>query len=90
MRYLKQKLYCYRMGRSIPIITEYHDSEVGVRLGLKHRALVAKLINDYDVFIYQEDDLMLEYSHLVAYLHETKLLEEKVLRESTITARYIG
>lgn len=33
-------------------------------------------VNNYDVFVYHEDDILFKYSHLIAYLHETKKLHQ--------------
>ena len=78
IRYLKQKSYCYRLGRPINIVISQHSPSIGTGLSGEHRAYMAKVLNEYDVFVYHEDDIMFKLSHLVAYLHETKLFHELV------------
>ena len=76
LSYLEEKSYCYSTNSSIPMKVIKFDHSLGIYLSQVHRTYVENHIHDYDVFIYQEDDIIFEYSHLVAYLYETKKLQE--------------
>ena len=43
-----------------------------------HRPLFYEKIEDYDLFIYTEDDIRVTPRTIAAYLHETKVLQDKV------------
>lgn len=75
-RYIRQKTYCYRTNAAIKVRTEVHPKDVGTALAAKHRPYLEKELNNSDVFIYHEDDIIFKYSHLSAYLAETKKLNE--------------
>lgn len=89
LRYLRQKTYCYRISKSIEIRTSQFDPSINIALGAQHRPYIAKEIDNYDVFIYHEDDMVFKLSHLSGYLHETKQLH-KLLPENGLTDHCIG
>lgn len=74
LRYMKAKTYCYRKGDSIVVKSSEHNATIGIALGAEHRRYLGNVVNDYDVFIYHEDDIVFKLSHLHAYLYETKKL----------------
>lgn len=73
-RYFRHRTYCYRKGASINIRVDVHDESVSVGLSMKHKAILQQEIDNHDFFVYHEDDIIFKYSHLVAYLNETKTL----------------
>lgn len=75
-RYFRQKTFCYRINESIDIRTSEHDPSINIALGAQHRTYMANELNNFDVFVYHEDDIVFKYSHLAAYLHETKKLHQ--------------
>lgn len=76
IRYMKQKSFCYRSQKSIGILVSEHDPSIGIGLGAQHRTYMGDILDDYDVFIYHEDDILFKLSHLNAYLYETKKLHQ--------------
>lgn len=76
IRYMKQKSYCYRSDTSVNILVSEHDPAINVGLGAQHRSYMGGIMDDYDVFIYHEDDILFKLSHLTAYLEETKRLHQ--------------
>lgn len=58
----------------------------GVRLHLVdiHRPLFYEKLEDYDLFIYTEDDIRVGPRTIASYLHETKVLQEKVGFEKSL------
>lgn len=75
-RYIRQKTFCYRTGASINVRLDVHDKSVGTELAAKHKAILRTELNNFDFFVYHEDDMIFKYSHLVAYITETKRLHE--------------
>lgn len=75
-RYFRQRTYCYRIGAAINIRVDVHDKSVGTSLAMKHKIILQEEIDNHDFFVYHEDDIMFKYSHLVAYLNETKKLND--------------
>jgi len=57
-RYLNRNLYCYRLGQSIPIEVRVFNKSIGVRIVNFSRRPVSEYINDFDVFLYTEDDMV--------------------------------
>jgi hypothetical protein len=77
-RYLESKTFCYRLGRSIHIKYSVHDPSISIALSVVHRSVLAQEVENYDVFVYHEDDMVFKYSHLVAYLNETRRLHSLI------------
>jgi hypothetical protein len=73
-RFFRQKAYCYRIQAPIEIRTSEYDVTINIGLGAQHRIYMRKEINNYDVFVYHEDDILFKHAHLAAYIHETKQL----------------
>jgi hypothetical protein len=73
-RYFREKLYCYRTNDYIPLHIDVHDPSINIGLGAEHRKHLGKVLYDYDVFVYHEDDIIFKLSHLSGYLAETKAL----------------
>jgi hypothetical protein len=53
-----------------------HDPSISIALGAEHRKYMKDHFDEYDVFIYHEDDIVFKHSHLVAYLYESKKLHQ--------------
>jgi hypothetical protein len=87
-RYMRKKTFCYRINGPINLVLSVHDPSIGIALGAEHRKYMGTVLNNFDVFIYHEDDIVFKHAHLNAYLHETKLLHtimpDKGLRDHTI------
>ena len=52
-----------------------------------HRKVVAQEINNFDLFIYHEDDIVVKFQHVVMFVTETKKLYDLVpssLRDNVI------
>ncbi|RYH26731.1 hypothetical protein EON65_14080 [archaeon] len=89
-RLMRQKVYCYRTGKFVPIIISKHDASVGTALGAEHRKYMANHINTTDVFIYHEDDILVKLNHLVGYLYEIKKLHNLIPNEHGLFENTIG
>eukprot|EP01031_Cornospumella_fuschlensis_P037432 gene37432-45454_t len=57
-RLMRQKVYCYRTGKFVPVVISKHDPSVGTALGAEHRKYMANHMDTIDVFIYHEDDIV--------------------------------
>ena len=77
-RYLETKAHCYRIERSFPIFYSIFDPSISIGLGAEHRKMVGKEIHNYDLFIYHEDDIIVKYAHIPAYLHEIEKMDKLV------------
>lgn len=51
-----------------------HDKSLGVYLAEASRSYFRSELENFDIFLYQEDDMIISHSHLIAYLYETKVL----------------
>jgi hypothetical protein len=71
------KAFCYRLNASIPIYYSQHDPSIGVALGAIHRKIVSREIYNFDLFIYQEDDMIVKHSHVAGFLYETRKLFDR-------------
>lgn len=81
-RYITSKSFCYRTNRTIPVQYAIYDQTVGEALSTFHRNVMAHELNNFDVFVYHEDDMILNYVQLTAYLHETKKLHSLIPAKS--------
>jgi hypothetical protein len=88
-RYMRQKSYCYFKHASVNIRVSEHNASLGIGLGAEHRKYLGSVVNDFDVFIYHEDDILVKSSHLHAYLFETKRLHQ-LLPENGLWENCIG
>ena len=88
-RFARGKTYCYRTGQSVKFIVDVHDPSVGTSLAAKHKKYLRENINNFDFFVYHEDDIIFKHSHLVAYLNETRTLHD-LLPETGLKDNVIG
>lgn len=88
-QYFEEKLYCYYTQQSIPIIWQVFNESVGIYIADKSRQFVSNEINNYDLFMYHEEDIILQSSQVAAYLYETKQLSQ-VLGYTTSLEYMIG
>ena len=51
---------------------------------------MAKVVNNFDVFIYHEDDILMRFSHLNAFVEETKRLKNIMSPSHGLTDHIIG
>ena len=72
--YMSSKIFCYAINKPYKVRFEIADKSIGVRLALIHRKTVAAELENYDLFIYQEDDIIVTHAHVVAYIQEMKNL----------------
>ena len=75
-RLIEFKTFCYRLNASFPIEYDVHDRSIGISLGAVHREFLFREVENYDFFVYHEDDIVFKYNHLMGYLYETKKLHE--------------
>jgi hypothetical protein len=78
LEYILERLYCYRISNTVPLTILQYDSDGKEWLSNPSRNIVRHDIDNYDLFIYQEDNILFRFSTLTAYVHETKLLQSKV------------
>lgn len=89
LRMMRQKTFCYRINSSFPITLDMSDKSIGTALSAVHRETLKKQLHNYDLFIYHEDDIIVKNSHVVGYLHETKMLHH-LLPENGLQDHVIG
>jgi hypothetical protein len=73
-RYMKYKSYFYRIKNFIDIRYELYDKNVSTNLGSFHQKYIEKELDNFDMFIYHEDDIVIKHTHVAAYLSDTKTL----------------
>eukprot|EP01031_Cornospumella_fuschlensis_P024485 gene24485-29594_t len=74
--FFQSKVYCYRTQDYVPIVYTIRPKSIGNKLSEVAKSEAYRYKDDFDVFIYQEEDMILLYSHLVAYIAETTRLVE--------------
>jgi len=83
--FLKKHGHCFRQGGPIGIQIEQHPKALNIKVAEKHRLTLKREMNKYDVFVYQEDDIVISKEAFEAYLAEVdeieKLLGSKGLEE---------
>ena len=73
----KQRFFCQRLSASLPIAVLEYDKNITINIAGMHRYLVADKIEDYDWFLYTEDDLALTHSHVGFLQKWTRVLAPK-------------
>lgn len=73
-RFFRQKLYCYRTQSYVPTVYSVHPRSIGYDLAEEARKVVYSRLNNHDVFIYQEEDMIVQFAHLAAYVSESETL----------------
>jgi hypothetical protein len=89
-RLYADKLYCYRTNSSVEIRHMVFPKTINVALAAEHRKYMAKVVNNFDVFIYHEDDILMRFSHLNAFVEETKRLKSIMSASHGLTDHIIG
>ena len=54
----RRKAFCYRANDSINITFSFHEAGIGTSLAAEHRKDLSKLLPNYDIFLYHEDDMI--------------------------------
>ena len=88
MHHLLEHTFCYRILDHLRIEISRHPQSTGIYLSEVHRRRLIQDFDKYDIFIYQEDDILLQASHIAAYLHETRKLQS--LGEAIFNNFFIG
>ena len=87
-RVMAYRTFCYRTNSSLEIEYNIHEASIGLNLASQHRKYMGAHVNNFDLFIYHEDDMIVKFSHVVGFLAETKKLQflspETALRDNTI------
>mmetsp|Transcript_19009 Transcript_19009/g.28722 ORF Transcript_19009/g.28722 Transcript_19009/m.28722 type:complete len:340 (-) Transcript_19009:555-1574(-) len=61
-------------GGSLEIEIEEHPATLRLEMTMQHRREVKKRLNDFDIFLYAEDDVLIEMRHVLAYYKYSKKL----------------
>jgi hypothetical protein len=64
---------------------EYFDASVKLDLAGKHRRTMARFVTDFDLFIYQEDDMMVTAESVQLFLYYTSQIESHA-QQANLTA----
>lgn len=89
LTHYRRRTFCYRISDSINFLFSIHHKDISINLASVHRKELALHVNNYDLFLYHEDDIIFRFKHLVAYVQETKRLE-LLLREDERSDYGIG
>lgn len=89
-RYLESRLYCHRIERNVALHISKHDPSVHINLVEEMKDYMKSVWQNYDVFVYMEEDVIVEYQHVMGYLAETRKLWALVGKEKALTQYYIG
>ena len=71
---IQEKMYCKFLSKNIPIVLEVYD-RIGFGLNSRHRLVMQSYVNEFDYFVFAEEDMILTPSHLSSYLEATLKLK---------------
>ena len=72
-REIQDRAYCHASGAFIPIELQ-HYGKIGFGLNKQHRITTLQRLDEYDYFVYAEEDMAFSLNHLNAFIAgETKL-----------------
>lgn len=86
--YLRSKTYCYRTDDYIDIRYALYDQSVRNNLGSFHRVYIKKEIDNFDFYVYHEDDIIFKHSHLSGYLSELRAIYQ--INSDVVSTSIIG
>jgi hypothetical protein len=89
-RYLETRLYCHRIQKHITLIISKHDPTVQINLVEEMKDYMKSVWQQYDVYMYMEEDVIVEHQHLVGYLAETQKLWALLGKEKAQSQYSIG
>jgi hypothetical protein len=75
---LNTRLTCVNPAGRFRVTISLVSPTVRLHLVDIHRSLFYEKIDEYDLFIYTEDDIRVTPRTVAAYLHETKVLQDKI------------
>lgn len=70
----RRNLYCYRNPIGISLEVRRFNESLGRRIVDHSRIPVTEHINDFDIFMYTEDDMIMNFNMLAAWIHESNRL----------------
>jgi len=73
-RHLLENAFCYRVGYHLNLTLATHSPSTSIFLSEEHRKHIPNDLENFDIFIYQEDDILLQLPHIVSFLSETEKL----------------
>lgn len=72
---LEQSAYCHRLKRVLNMSFQSFD-KIGFGLNSQHRNIIKQHIQEYDYFIYSEEDMLFTPHHLAAFVHHEQKLKK--------------
>ena len=75
---IKQLGFCTRIQGPVDVRILVRSAELQLKMTMEHRNEFKAMLNDYDLFIYTEDDMQVDFRHLTAYISESLRLRNAV------------
>ena len=73
---MKQLSYCTRIEAPMDLRILVRSANLQLKMTMEHRLEFKSMLNDYDLFVYAEDDMQIDVRHLTAYITESGRLDE--------------
>ena len=73
-KHLLENAFCYRVSQHLNVTLATHSPSTSIFLSEEHRKHISSDLENFDIFIYQEDDILLQLPHIVSFLSETEKL----------------
>ena len=73
--------YFNRLGQSVDLRILVRDSDLRLKMTIEHRREFLKYLDDYDLFVYTEDDMHFDLRHLVSYVKESQWVANSSLSD---------
>jgi len=87
-RLMRYRTWCYRTNSSLALEYNLHEASISINLAQQHRRYMTSQVNNFDLFIYHEDDMIVKFHQVVGFLAEIKKLQtltpDSALRDNTI------
>ncbi|CAN0243234.1 unnamed protein product [Pylaiella littoralis] len=74
---VRDRLFCTRTGEHVPYTYEEHPPSIRNNLAIQHRIYMRERLQQFDVFLQVEDDMVLTLNHILLYLEECDVLENR-------------
>ena len=76
IEYVRKKYFCHRIGEPIAMELFVFNSSARLALSGANRVHISENLDKYDLFIYQEDDIIVTLQHVQSILASRRRLEE--------------
>lgn len=71
----QEEYFCSRTNSSIGIQVNSYNTSLGIQLAALSRDILRENLENYDIFIYQEEDMVIDTKNVMRYINDTDALD---------------